>query len=239
MNARHYFQIILKNLVIAIAAFLFIDFLVEGIFRQNVRYNPIFEYSVIFGMLAGLTAGFNELLVEKSVRKLCGRYQLTVNKVNLVAEPVHYARIFRVFAISSLICLLVILILSFNSHPLQTFMQLSFLPICLALGANVPQTYTVRIPLKGKRQEALNTIQHTLYDSVFTLEFKDHYHLNYRLENPWRYLHAYCFAPDCCCMEVVVYKEHVEITGSYRYLEAFFTDTYICGLIEKKEEQKA
>lgn len=238
MNARYYFQIILKNLAIAIAAFLFIEFLVEDIFRQNVRYNPVFEYSVIFGALAGLVAGFNELLVEKSVRKLCANNHLSIKKVNLIAEPVHYARIFRVFMASSVVCFLIILISSFDAHPLRTFMQLSVVPICLALGANVPQTYTVRVPLNGKRQETLNLIQQTLYDSVFELEFKDHYHLNYRLENSWRRLYLYYFAPDRCCMEVAVYKNYVELTASYRYLDAFFKDSYICLLMQEREKEE-
>lgn len=238
MNTRHYFQILLKNLAIAIAAFLFIDFIVEDIFRQNVRYNPIFEYSVIFGALVGLAAGFNELLVEKSVRKLSANNNLSVKKVNLTIEPVHYARIFRVFMASSLICFLVILISSFETHPLRTFLQLSFFPICLALGANVPQTYTIRIPLNRKRQETLNLIQQTLYDSVFELEFKDHYHLTYRLENFWRRLYSYCFAPDRCCMEVTVYKDYVEMTASYKYLDAFLNDPYIRLLMQKKEEKE-
>lgn len=239
MNPRYHFQIILKNLAIAIAAFLFIDFLVEDIFQQNVRYNPIFEYSVIFGTLVGLAAGINELLVEKSVRKLCASSSLFVKKVNLTIEPVHYARIFRVFMASSLVCFLVILVSAFDAHPLRTFMQLSVVPICLALGANVPQTYTVRVPLKGKRQETLNLIQQTLYDSVFTLEFKDHYHLTYRLENAWRRLYAYYFAPDRCCMDVTVYKEYVEITASYRYLDAFLNDPYICLLMREREKEMA
>ncbi len=238
MNAKHYFQIILKNLVIAIAAFLFIDFLVEDIFRQNVDYNPIFEYSIIFGSLVGLAAGFNELLVEQSVRKLCNSHRLSVKKVNLTVDPIHYARIFRVFMTSSLVCFLLILVSSFDAYPLRTFMQLSVVPICLALGANVPQTYTVRVPLHRKRQETLNTIQQTLYDSVFELEFKDHYHLTYQIENYWKWLYAYCFAPDRCCMEVTVYKEYVEITASYRYLDAFLHDSYICLLMQGKEKEE-
>lgn len=239
MSTGYYIQVIFKNLLIAIVAFLMIEFIVEDIFHQSVRYNPIFEYSVIFGALVGFAAGINELLVEKSMRRLAINNKILLKKVNLTVLPSHYARIFRVFVVSSVLCFFLILISSFNNYPLQTFIQLSVIPVCLALGANVPQTYTVRIKLNGKRQDTLNVIQQTLYDSVFALEFKDHYHLVYRIENQWRRLYTYCFAPDRCSMEVTIYKDYVEVTGSYRYIDAFLNDTYISLLIKEKEDQAA
>lgn len=239
MSTGYYIQVIFKNLLIAIVAFLMIEFIVEEVFHQSVRYNPIFEYSVIFGTLVGFAAGINELLVEKSVRRMAKSNNILLKKVNLTVMPSHYARIFRVFVVSSVLCFFLILVSSFNAYPLQTFIQLSVIPVCLALGANVPQTYTVRIRLKGNRQDTLNVIQQTLYDSVFALEFKDHYHLVYRLENQWRRLYTYCFAPDRCSMEVTIYKDYVEITGSYKYIDAFLNDPYISLLTKEKEDQAA
>lgn len=236
MHTAYYFQVICKNLLIAIVAFLLIEFVVEDVFHQSVQYNPIFEYSVIFGTLVGLAAGINELLVEKSIRRLTAGRQVILKKVNLTVLPAHYSRIFRVFVLSSALCFLLILLASFEASPLHTFVQLSVIPVCLALGANVPQTYTLRISLNGNRQEVLNTIQQTLYDSVFELEFKDHCHLLYRIENHWRRLYTYCFAPDRCSMEVTIGKGYIEITGSYRYLDAFLKDKYI-ALVTKKQDQ--
>lgn len=234
MNTGYYLLVIFKNLLISIVAFLLIEFVVEDVFRQNVQYNPIFEYSAIFGALVGFAAGFNELLVENSIRRLAKDNNILLNKVNLTVLPAHYSRLFRVFVVSSIICFFLIL-LSSNTSPLHTFVQLSVIPVCLALGANVPQTYTMRISLNGNRQEVLNIIQQTLYDSVFELEFRDHYHLVYRIENRWRRLYTYCAAPDRCSMEVMIFKDYVEITGSYKYLKAFLNDKYI-RLLTKKEE---
>lgn len=239
MSTGYYIQVLFKNLLIAIVAFLLIELIVEDVFHQSIRYNPIFEYSVIFGALVGFAAGINELLVEKSVRQLEKNKRILLKKVNLTVSPAHYARIFRVFVVSSILCFFLILVSSFNSSPLHTFIQLSVIPVCLALGANVPQTYTLRVKLNGNRQDALNVIQQTLYDSVFELEFKDHYHLVYRIENQWRRLYTYCFAPDRCYMEVTIYKDDVEITGSYKYIEAFLNDQYIRLLTEEKEDQVA
>lgn len=239
MSMGYYLQIVFKNLLIAIVAFLLIEFIVEGIFHQSVRYNPIFEYSIVFGALVGFAAGINELLVEKSVRRLAKSNNILLKKINLTVLPAHYARIVRVFIVSSILCFFLILVSSFSAYPLQTFIQLSVIPVCLALGANVPQTYTLRIKLNGNRQDTLNIIQQTLYDSVFELEFKDHYHLVYRIENHWRRLYTYCFAPDRCSMEVTIYKDYVEITGSYKYIEAFLNDQYISLITRKKEDQSA
>lgn len=237
MSTGYYLQVIFKNLLISIVAFLLIELVVEDVFRQSVQYNPIFEYSVIFGALVGFAAGINELLVENSIRRLARDNNIVLNKVNLTVLPAHYSRLFRVFVVSSMICFLLIL-LSFNASPLHTFVQLSVIPVCLALGANVPQTYTMRISLNGNRQEVLSVIQQTLYDSVFELEFRDHHHLVYRIENRWRRLYTYCAAPDRCSMEVVIFKDYVELTGSYKYLKAFLNDKYI-RLVTKKEEDKS
>lgn len=237
MNTGYYLQVIFKNLLISIVAFLLIEFVVEDVFHQSVQYNPIFEYSIVFGTLVGLAAGINELLVENSTRQLAKANNIALKKVNLTVSPTHYSRIFRVFVVSSILCFLLILLsFSFNTSPLHMFVQLSVIPVCLALGANVPQTYTLRIRLDGNRQEVLNIIQQTLYDSVFELEFRDHYHLVYRIENRWRRLYTYCFAPDRCSIEVVIFKDSVEITGSYKYLEAFLNDKYICLITKKKEK---
>ncbi len=239
MNTGYYLQVISKNLLIAVVAFLLIEVVVEDVFHQSVQYNPIFEYSVIFGALVGLAAGINELLVERSIRRLEDNPTL-LKKVNLMISPAHYSRIFRVFVVTSILCFLLILLsFPFDHSPFHTFVQLSVIPVCLALGANVPQTYTLRVSLNGNRQEVLNIIQQTLYDSVFELQFKDHYHLVYRIENQWRRLYTYCFAPDRCSMEVAIYKDYVEITGSYRYLEAFLNDKYIKLILKKKEDQAA
>lgn len=232
-------QTVLKNLLLAVTAFLVIDLLlIDTLLEENV-YNSVFEHALIFGVLVGLAAATNEILIERSIRKKAERKKLLLKKVNLSVAPLHYIRLIRVFIVGSIICLLLITIISFfETYPLSMYAQLSVIPVCLALGANVPQSYTLYIRLNENRQPTLKVIQESLKDSVFEVEFKDKDHFIYKIANQWRHFYAYCLAPDRCTLEMQIHPTHVEISGSYRYLEAIMDDQYVDQMIKSNQEKE-
>ncbi|WPP53255.1 hypothetical protein [Catalinimonas niigatensis] len=232
-------QTILKNLFLAITAFLVIDLLLVDTLLKDTVYNSVFEHALIFGILIGLAAATNEILIERNIHKKAKRKNLLLQKVNLSAAPLHYIRLIRVFIVGSIICLLFITVISFfETDPLSMYAQLSVIPVCLALGANVPQSYTLYISLTENRQNTLRVIQDSLKDSIFEVEFRNKDHFIYKINNKWSHFYAYCFTPDRCTLEMLVCPSHVEISGSYRYLESIMDDQYVEQTIKANQEKE-
>ena len=231
-------QVILKNILLAIAAFLFINVILQDSLGSLQNYQDVLLQAFIYGGLVGLAAAINEIMVDRSIQRKAAQKKLLVEKVALTKAPLYYVRIMRVFILGSVICLVCIAITSSTEdYPLTVYTQLAVIPVSMALGANVPQTYAMYIRLGDNRQEVLNVIQQTLEDSIFEVEFKDHYHLVYKISDQWQHMYTYFLAPDRCTIEMVVYRECVEVVGAYHYLDSMMDDKYIQLVTRPKEKE--
>ena len=239
MPTIHYVQIAAKNILLSIIAFLIINLLLIDALKEAQIYQNIFAHSLIFGVLVGMAAATNEALIERDIKKKAEHKHLLLEKLQLTSVPLYYIRLIRVFLMGCVLCLTLIALTSlFDVYPLGVYMQLSVIPVCLALGANVPQTYTLYIRLDENRQEVLDVVQQTLQDSIFEVEFKDRHHLVYKLASQWQHLYAYCFAPDRCTIEMLVHRDYVALTGAYRYLDAMMDDEYISLITTPREQEE-
>ncbi|MDF9801154.1 hypothetical protein OKW21_006417 [Catalinimonas alkaloidigena] len=237
MPGIDYFQIFTRNVLLSIGIILLIDLALVNILK-GFGFSPVLLYSLLVGTLAGLATAAYEILLEYKLRKKVKRKKLLVRKVNQSINPSYYIRLMRLFIISSTFCLLLITLSSFfEPYPLSVYAQLSVVPVLLALGANVSQTYVLCIDIKGPKKKLLNVVQYRLRDSVFSVSYKANYHLEYQLDNSLRYLYAYCFAPDRCTLEMLIYQNHIEIIGASRYLEAIMDDPYIFQVISEQQKK--
>jgi len=232
-------RIVVKNILLAIAAFLFINILLHDRLGSLLVYQDILLQAFVYGGLVGLAAGVNEIMIDHSIRKKAAQKKLLVEKVALRAAPLYYVRLMRVFILGSVLCLACVGITSWvEGYSLSVYTQLAVIPVSLALGANVPQTYAMYVRLGENRQEVLNVIQQTLDDSVFEVEFRDHHHLVYKIADQWQHMYTYFLAPDRCTIEVLIHREYVEIVGAYRYLDSMMDDKYIQLITRPKEEDQ-
>ena len=230
MSNANYMQIriTLKNVLLAITAFLLINIILQDKLGTLQAYQDVLLQSLIYGGLVGLAAGVNEIMIDHSIRKKADQKKLLVEKIALTTAPLYYIRLMRVFILGSVLCLAFVGITSWvDSYSLSVYAQLAVIPVSLALGANVPQTYAMYVRLGENRQEVLNVIQQTLDDSIFEVEFKDHNHLVYKIADQWQHMYTYFLAPDRCTIEVLIHREYVEIVGAYRYLDSMMDDKYI------------
>lgn len=237
LNANYMqIRVILKNVLLAITAFLVINIILQDKLGTLKVYQDILLQSLIYGGLVGLAAGVNEIMIDHSIRKKAEQKRLLVEKVPLAAAPLYYIRLMRVFILGSVLCLACVGLTSWvDSYSLGVYSQLAVIPVSLALGANVPQTYAMYVRLGENRQEVLNVIQQTLDDSIFEVEFKDHHHLVYKIADQWQHMYTYFLAPDRCTIEVLIHREYVEIVGAYRYLDSMLDDKYIQLITRPKE----
>lgn len=234
----NYIQIILRNLLLALGITLLVDLALADMLQGGGSYPSVIFHSLVFATLAGLAVSAYEIFLELNIRKKAKCKQLLLAKVNQSENTSYFVRLIRVFFFSSIFCLLLIVLISFvETYPFSVYIQLSVVPVFLALVANVPQSYSLFIDIHEQRQKSLNVIQNSLRDSVFEVSFKDKYHLEYKISNPLGYLYAYCFAPDRCTINMLIYQNHVEIMGSSSYLEALMDDPYISQMIAEKQKK--
>ncbi|MEK6477837.1 hypothetical protein WJR50_09895 [Catalinimonas sp. 4WD22] len=238
MSSINYVQIVIRNLLLAAGIILLVDLALADVLQQGSCYPSVLFHTLVFGTLAGLAVSAYEILLELNIRKKAKHKKLLLTKVNQGENTSYFVRLIRVFFFSSIFCLLLIVLISFfETYPLSVYIQLSVVPVFLTLVANIPQSYTLFIDLHEQRQKSLNVIQNSLRDSVFEMNFKDKYHLEYKLGNPLGYLYAYCFAPDRCTIDMLIYQNHIEIMGSCSYLEALMNDPYISQMIAEKQKK--